>query len=203
MTRQLTTVGAGDVGTFRVASGQTIEVVNTFGGQVVDAWFFAAGDPAGFASMSHSRASLRTIRPVVGSTFVTRRREPLITLIADSSPGVHDMTMPPCDRWRYQQLGAPEHRNCADNLRSALRAEGHGDVEVLPDPLNLFQNSPIDGEGRLTFLESPAPAGSSVSLRALRDLVAHLSVCPMDIMPINGGAPRSIGVAVLDPDEAR
>ncbi|WP_372506757.1 urea carboxylase-associated family protein [Actinomadura madurae] len=152
-----TTVGAGDVGTFRVASGQTIEVINTFGGQVVDAWFFAAGDPAEFASMSHSRASLRTIRPAVGSTFVTRRREPLITLVADSSPGIHDMTMPPCDRWRYRQLGAPEHRNCADNLRSALRAGGHGDLEVLPDPLNLFQNSPIDAEGRLTFLESPAP----------------------------------------------
>lgn len=202
MTGRPATVGAGEIGTFHVPSGGTIEVINTLGGQVVDAWFFAADDPAEFASMSHSRASIRTIRPAVGSTFVTRRREPLVTLVADSTPGIHDMTMPPCDRWRYRQLGAPGHRNCADNLRSALGAEGHAAMEVLPDPLNLFQNSPVDAEGRITFLESPAPAGSSVTLRAHRDLVAYLSVCPMDIMPINGGAPRSIGVAVLDPDEA-
>jgi uncharacterized protein YcgI (DUF1989 family) len=203
MTGEVTTVGGGEAGTFRVASGGTIRVINTLGGQVVDAWFRAADDPAGFASKSHSRAFLRTIRPAVGCTFVTRRREPLMTLVADSSPGVHDMTMPPCDEWRYRQLGAPGHRNCADNLRSELRVAGHEAMEVLPDPLNLFQNSPYDAAGNLTFLESPAPAGSSVTLRADRDLVVYLSVCPMDIMPINGGVPRSIGVAVLDPGEAR
>lgn len=201
MTGQPATVEAGNIGTFHVPSGRTIKVINTLGGQVVDAWFFAADDPTEFASMSHSRASMRTIRPAVGSTFVTNRREPLVTLVADSTPGIHDMTMPPCDSWRYRQLGAPGHRNCADNLRSALLAAGHEPMELLPDPLNLFQNSPVGAGGGITFLESPAPAGSFVGLRAHRDLVAYLSVCPMDIMPINGGAPRSISVTVLEPDE--
>lgn len=201
MSRPVTTVDAGDIGTFAVASGGTIEVRNILGGQVVDAWFFAADDQSTFACMSHSRAALRTIRPAVGDGFVTCRREPLVTLVADTSHGVHDMTMPPCDRWRYAQLGAPDHRNCADNLRSALRAAGGTVPHPLPDPLNLFQNSPVDADGGITFRPSSAPPGSSVTLRAERDLIAFLSVCPMDIMPINGGAPRKITVAVRRPGE--
>lgn len=205
MSTRSATVGAGEIGSFPVASGATIEVINTLGGQVVDAWFFAADDWTEYASMSHSRAALRTVRPSVGSTFVSRRRDPVVTLVADSSPGVHDMTMPPCDRFRYRQLGAPDHRNCADNLRSALRVAGHALPEnaAVPDPLNLFQNSPVDAGGRITFLESPAPAGASVTLRACRELVVFLSVCPMDIMPINGGAPREIAVAVRTSGEVR
>ncbi|MEO3806582.1 urea carboxylase-associated family protein [Nonomuraea sp. B1E8] len=198
MSRQSRQVEAAEIGTLHVAAGETLRVINSLGGQVVDAWFFAADDWTEHVCMSHSRAALRTIRPVVGSAFVTCRRVPLITMVADTSPGIHDMTMPPCDRWRYQQLNAPGHRNCADNLRSALHAAGHTPGALLPDPLNLFQNSPVAPDGHITFRESPAPAGSYVDLRADRDLVAFLSVCPMDIMPINGGSPRGIAAAVLD-----
>ena len=191
-----TVVEPGGFGSFRMRAGEHLSVTNTHGGQVVDAWFFAADPKFGYASMSHSRASIRTLRPVVGSCFVTARREPIVTIVSDNSPGIHDMTMPACDQFRYTQLGASDHANCADNLRSALQENGFGPMELLPDPLNLFQNSPWDAAGDLVFLESPAPGGAEVVLRAEKDLVAILSPCPMDIMPVNGGSPHAVAVRV-------
>ena len=189
-------VEPGAIGTLRVSAGGHVAVTNTHGGQVVDAWFFAADPVFGYASMSHSRAWLRTLHPVVGSSFVTAQREPIVTIAADTSPGTHDITMPACDQHRYTQLGAPGHANCADNLRSAMQSSGFAPMDLLPDPLNLFQNSPWSAEGELVFLESPVEPGAEVALRAERDVVVFLSVCPMDIMPINGGSPRPIAAHV-------
>lgn len=39
-----------------LAAGQILEVINTHGTQVVDTWAFAAGDPAEFMSMAHTRS---------------------------------------------------------------------------------------------------------------------------------------------------
>jgi hypothetical protein len=201
MTGQRVVVPGGETGHVEVRAGGFVEVVNTLGGQVVDTWFFSLEDPDEYASMSHSRAAMRTVRPRVGDTFVTRSRRPIVTLRADTSPGVHDMTMPPCDPWRYAQLDARGHRNCADNLRAVLRDTGRRCPDVLPDPLNLFQNSPADADGRIEFRESPAGAGATVRFEAVRDLLVIVSACPMDIMPINGGQPREIELVALDPDE--
>lgn len=190
-------IAGGEVGTLHVPAGSHVRVVNSLGGQVVDAWFFAADEPAEHASMSHSRAVLRTIRPTIGGQLVTRRREPIVTIVADTTEGIHDMTMPSCDRFRYAQLGAPDHANCADNLVAALADLGHHAPDAIPDPFNLFQNSPVSGSGAITFEPSTAGPGSYVELRAERDLAVVLSACPMDIMPINGGRPREVLVQVL------
>lgn len=192
-------IGGGEAGYLRVPSLHLLRVTNTRGGQVVDAWFLDADDELEHASMSHSRAALRTIRPEVGSTFVTRRREPIVTLAADTTGGTHDMTMPPCDPYRYAQLGAPDHASCTGNLAAALRQLGRAADPPYPDPLNLFQNSPVHPDGGITFEPSTAVAGGYVELRAERALIAVLSACPMDVMPINGGTPKDVLAQVLPP----
>lgn len=190
-------VGGGEVASLAVPAGSVLRVTNTHGGQVVDAWFLDARDHAEHASMSHSRAALRTIRPVVGCSFVTQRREPIVTLVADTTGGTHDMTMPPCDPYRYAQLGDPHHASCTANLGSALRRLGRPAGPPYPDPLNLFQNSPVHDDGSITFEPSAAAVGGFVELRAERDVVAVLSACPMDLMPINGGRPKEVLAQVL------
>jgi uncharacterized protein YcgI (DUF1989 family) len=194
-------IGGGEVGFLPVPAHHVLRVTNTRGGQVVDAWFLDADDEHEHASMSHSRAGLRTIRPTVGSTFVTRRREPIVTLVADTTGGTHDMTMPPCDAYRYAQLGTPDHTSCAGNLASVLRQLGRRADPPFPDPLNLFQNSPVHTDGSITFEPSTAIAGGYVELRAERALVAILSACPMDVMPINGGEPKDVLAQVMPPGE--
>jgi uncharacterized protein YcgI (DUF1989 family) len=100
-------IAGGEAEALHVPAGHRVRVTNTLGGQVVDAWFFDAADPSDHASMSHSRAALRSIHLRVGDQLVTRRREPIVTLVSDTTKGVHDMTTPPCDGFRYAQLGAP------------------------------------------------------------------------------------------------
>jgi uncharacterized protein len=170
----------------RVQRGQRVEVVNTHGQQVVDTWAFAAGDPAEWMSMEHSRVQMGRVSPRVGDSLVTNRRRPVLTLVADTSGGVHDMLLAACDRYRYELLGATEpHDNCTDNLHAALAAEGI-ELAATPSPLNLFEHTALGPDGALEIVPPVATPGSSVTLRAEMDALLVFSACPQDLVPTNG-----------------
>jgi len=172
----------------RVAKGQTVKVINTRGQQVVDTWAFNADDMHEFMSMEHSRVALGRIIPGIGDQLVTNRRRPILTLVEDTSGGIHDTLFAACDRWRYEILGCKEyHDNCTDNLWACLAALGLVPPET-PAPLNLFMNIPvIDGNRVEPPVSTP---GSYVALRAEIDCVIAFSACPQDLLPINGLAMR-------------
>lgn len=86
-----------------LAKGQLIEIINTYGKQVVDTWAFEAHDPTSYLSMEHTRASLLKVTIKIGDTLVTNRRTPILSLVADTSPGVHDLLIAACDSNRYKQ----------------------------------------------------------------------------------------------------
>jgi uncharacterized protein len=172
----------------RVPEGRLIKVVNTHGQQVVDAWAFNARDISEFMSMEHSRAALRKIIPEVGDTFVTNRRRPILQVVEDTTPGIHDTLIAACDRYRYEQLGCAEyHDNCTDNLAAALRELGETVVET-PSPLNLFMNIPVIDGRYVEFRPPTCRRGQYVALRAMMDVIVAFSACPQDIIPINGVA---------------
>jgi uncharacterized protein len=169
-----------------VRAGQLIRIINTHGQQVVDTWAFASGDLTEFMSMEHSRAAMQKIVPEVGDVFVTNRRRPILEVITDTTPGVHDTLIAACDRYRYEQLGcAGYHDNCTDNLAAALRELGVGAPET-PAPLNLFMNIPIIDGRRLAFEPPVCRPGEFIAFRAAMDLIVAFSACPQDIIPING-----------------
>ena len=170
----------------RLNAGQRIRVINTHGKQVVDTWAFNAADIAEFMSMEHSRGAMQKVNPGKGDTLRSNRRRPMLTIVDDTSGGVHDTLIAACDRYRYEQLGhIGHHDNCTDNLAAALAAIGLAPPET-PSPLNLFMNIPIDGEGSITFDAPVSTPGSYVSLRAEMDLVVAFSACPQDLVPVNG-----------------
>lgn len=172
----------------RVAKGQVVTVINTHGSQVVDTWAFCADDIAEFMSMEHSRGAMLKVNPKVGDTLRSNKRRPMLTLVEDTSGGVHDTLIAACDRYRYEQLGhVGYHDNCTDNLESALAALGLTPPEV-PSPLNLFMNIPIDEQGAIAFEAPISKPGSYVSLRAEMDLIVAFSACPQDLVPVNGVA---------------
>lgn len=172
----------------RVAKGQVVTVINTHGSQVVDTWAFCADDIAEFMSMEHSRGAMLKVNPKVGDTLRSNKRRPMLTLVEDTSGGVHDTLIAACDRYRYEQLGhVGYHDNCTDNLKSALAALGLTPPEV-PSPLNLFMNIPIDEQGAIAFEAPISKPGSYVSLRAEMDLIVAFSACPQDLVPVNGVA---------------
>ncbi|HTW52256.1 MAG TPA: urea carboxylase-associated family protein [Stellaceae bacterium] len=172
----------------RLAVGQSVKVINTFGQQVVDTWAFRAGDPREFMSMEHTRIFIGRIIPLVGDPLVTNHRRPILTLTEDNSGGIHDTLVAACDRWRYELLGAVGHHdNCTDNLAAALGALGLTPPET-PSPLNLFMNIPVIDGNRIDVLPPVSTPGSYVTLRAEMDCIVAFSACPQDMVPINGAA---------------
>ena len=171
-----------------VPAGQRIEVINTHGEQVVDTWAFVRHDLSEFMSMEHTRATLKKLRPEVGDHLYSTRRRAILTLVEDTSPGVHDTLMAACDDYRYGLLGCTEyHDNCTDNLWAGMFALGLTPPET-PSPLNLFMNIPWSEAGALEFEAPVTKPGDHVVLEARMDVVVAFSACPQDILPINGRA---------------
>lgn len=169
-----------------VRKGQVVRVINTHGDQVVDTWAFNAADLKEFMSMEHTRAHILKIIPVVGDVMLTNQRRPILTLIEDTSGGIHDTIISACDRYRYKFLGVEGyHDNCTDNLHAAMQEIGLEAPET-PSPLNLFMNIPVHADGSLSFEAPVSTPGSFVAMRAEMDLIIAFSACPQDILPING-----------------
>ena len=151
--------------------------------------------------MPHSRAATGHIVPRIDDVLVSNLREPMLTMVEDTSPGVHDTLIAACDPQRYRGLGVEnwqEHGSCAENLVLALKElndraglkgpKGIGaDVTVnsVPAPLNLFMNIPWQQNGDIKFEAPAGKKGDHVRLRAERDLVIIMSACPNDVQSIN------------------
>ena len=170
--------------------GQIVKVINTAGQQVVDTWAFNSADVREFMSMEHSRVAIGHILPAVGDALVTNRRRPILTLVEDTSGGIHDTLFAACDRWRYELLGCEgHHENCTDNLAAGLAELGLAPPET-PAPLNLFMNIPVVDGNRVEVRPPVSTPRSHVSLRAEMHCVVAFSACPQDMLPVNGLAMR-------------
>ena len=183
-----------------VQRGQMVKIINTHGEQVVDTWAFIRHDLREFMSMEHTRATLVKIMPGVGDCLYTTRRRPILKIVADTSPGIHDTLMAACDSHRYGLLGCTEyHDNCTDNLWAAMHGLGLTPPET-PSPLNLFMNIPWQSGGELSFDPPVTRPGDAITFEALLDAVVVFSACPQDILPINGtaGHPTEAHFQVID-----
>jgi uncharacterized protein len=170
----------------RLRHGQVVKIINTTGQQVIDMWAFNAVDLHECMSMEHSRVAIGHIIPAVGDALVTNKRRAILTLVEDTSGGIHDTLFAACDRWRYELLGCQGyHDNCTDNLAAGLAELGLTPPET-PAPLNLFMNIPVVDGNRVEVRPPISTAGSHVSLRAEMDCVVAFSACPQDMLPVNG-----------------
>jgi uncharacterized protein YcgI (DUF1989 family) len=179
----------------RLDRGRHLAIVNTHGSQVVDCWALKAGDLAEHMSMPHCRNHWYRLTPRPGDLLVTNLRNPILRLVADSSPGIHDTLIPCCDLVRYHQLGLKgHHASCAENFTTALRGIAIEPVPP-PPPLNLFMNVPLKANGALAVAPPDSKPGDRVELAAEMDCIVVLSACPHDIFPVNGADCRPKDVA--------
>ncbi len=170
----------------RLAPGQRLKIINTHGTQVCDTWAFNVYLLQEFLSMEHVRPWINRLTPKTGDALVTNHRRPILTLLEDTSPGIHDTTIAACDIYRYQTLGVEGyHDNCTDNLRMALKAIRLRAPEV-PSPFNLWMNTPYKVDGTLDWLSTVSKAGDYVLFQAEMECVVVMSACPQDLVPVNG-----------------
>ena len=180
-----------------VTGGQRFRVVDVEGGQIADLFAFVADDVREYHSAEHTRVHVSRVFPRVGEQFVTNRRRPILTFERDASPGIHDMLCAACDPTRYALLGVDGwHASCQENLLDAMAGLGHAGVEV-PQPINLFMNTPVREDGSIAWLPSPTAAGDHVVLRAELDLLLVVSACPQDLVGVSGGGLSGIRIELL------
>lgn len=173
----------------RVPAGATLTITDLEGCQIGDLFVLAAADPAERLSPAVTRLLNFTPFPQVGASFYSNRRRPLLRLEEDASPGLHDMTFAPCDREIYAELGAGDaHPNCRDNFFRAIATLGI-EVDTHPDPINVFQNTPIGADGQYTIGVTQTRAGDWVRFRAECALIVVLTACSVDI-PFEGVQPN-------------
>jgi uncharacterized protein len=182
-----------------VLRGTLVRVIDVDGHQVGDMWAIDAADPGRWLSVSHTRDRCERLFPALGEQFRDRRGEPILQLVADTSPGIHDMLFPPCDPALYESRGLPGHINCRDNFLGAVTSAGLS-LPVVPDPVNLFQSSGPQPDGTLSIGAAASRPGDAISFLALRDLVFVLTACSVDYPPLNNGRCSPLRIVITPPE---
>lgn len=198
-----TTVRAGHGAAISVRRGDSIDIVNTHGTQVVDFWCVGAADANEHLSMSHCREVLSKIFFRPGDVLISNRYAPMLEILSDTSAIQHDTLIAACSDDMYRHFGlAADHRSCASNYRDAMKDLGR-DAGQPPQPWNLFMCAAVDGAGTISYSRPPYVPGATVSMRLLCDATIIVSSCPDDHYPTNGGdgSPADFCVNVLSSRE--
>ena len=180
-----------------VKQGRRVRLTDVEGTQIGDMFCHLEGDPNEFLSTSVTRLVYRTLFPVVGEYFYSNRHRPILEFVADNSPGLHDLLMAPCDAEMYAGRGFPDHPNCRDNYKAAARRAGLAG-DLVPDPVNIFQVTPVHPDGTITVERTQTKAGDNVVFRAEHDVIFIVTACSSDTGDVNGGKSTSMSLEVLD-----
>ena len=191
---------------FKVSTGDTLKLINTFGTQVVDCWAISSKNLDEHMCMEASRVWLQRLNPILGDTFVTNKRNPILTIVEDTSPGIHDTFMAACDKKRYELLGVESyHRNCSDNLIEALENKNVFLERTILASFNIFMNIQVKSDKiTLKTLPTVSNPGDYIILRAEIDCYVVFSSCPQDIVKIQGqndNTPKSVEVEITKNDK--
>ncbi len=181
---------------FTATSGQFVTIVDLEGAQAGDFVAINQNNPQEWISSVRTRRHLRSLFFGIGDTLLSNYDNPMLKVVLDTI-GVHDSTVPACDPTRYSvDFGVPGHRNCLENLHDGLLAHHEIDILDVPEPFNLFQNSPVVADGRTGVVNPSSKAGDRIVFEVLMDLVCALSPCPQDIIPGNGLCPTEMKAIV-------
>ena len=195
-------IPAGTGKAIKLHAGQHASIGLPEGPQVADMFAFALPELDEVLSTAHTRSCALNLCPKPGNAFYSNQRRAMLTLLNDTSPGVHDLLLSACDQARYTLLGHPDsHANCHDNVLGALK-EGGWTLPTgasVPNPVNLFEHVAIAPDGSVEIRAPLAKKGDAVTLRAEIDLVLVISACPMDIMPTNGNdlKPKPVSFEII------
>jgi len=182
---------------FRLAAGDTLWVVDPFGGQVSDLFCFAEADQAEWLSSGRTIDYANKLYPTTGDVLYSNRSRPMLTIVDDTC-GRHDFLLTPCSQETfdllYPEFEGAYHPSCFENLYTNMAQFG-----VLPDQItttfNIFMNVWTDHTGELHIDPPTSQAGARCVLRAEMDLVVGLTACSAE--KSNGGFCKPIDYAIV------
>jgi len=181
-----------------VGAGDEVAIVNVSGTQVVDFWCLPASSPQEYLSLEHCREVLSKIYFTPGDVLVSDHYVPVLDYVADTTGGLHDTLIAPCNPRMYERFGRPAgHPSCTANFWAAVKAAGLS-IPFVPSPWNLFMRATVKQDGSIEYARPPFIRDGRVTLRMRRDATIIVSACPDDCYPTNGGdgSPRDFVIGI-------
>lgn len=181
-----------------VQKGQVLSIIDLKGRQAVDFLCYNAADPEERYNAPNTIKASKTLRLTKGHILFSDKARPIFTIIEDTC-GIHDTIGGCCSSWSNEMLyGVKETPGCRENFLSALRTQGLGWKDIVPN-VNFFCNVPVFEEGKLAdavFTDGHSKSGDYVDLRAEMDTLGILSNCPQVNNPCNAAKPTAIRVMI-------
>ncbi|GAM98567.1 aminomethyltransferase [alpha proteobacterium U9-1i] len=163
---------------FKLASGQTLSVIDPEGEQVSDLVAFSGYDVDEYISSGRSIDYASRLFLTTGDILYSNRSRPMLAIVADDV-GRHDFTLTPCskDTFRIIYGDTAPHHGCQGNLEQALAPYGVS-ADRIPIAFNVFMHVAVDGEsGEIKVLPPLSKPGDATQFRAEMDLIIGLTAC--------------------------
>jgi len=193
------TLEAGEPWIYKIDAGQTFRIVDLFGNQAVDTFFYNADDTAERYSATDTILGQRNIYLTTGTQLLSNLSRPMLTIEADTC-GRHDTLGGACSTESNTVRYALEKRYMHACRQSFLRALVHSPYGLtkrdIGSNINFFMNVPVTPEGKLTFADGISEAGKYVEMRAAMNVLALISNCPQLNNPCNAYNPTPVRLLI-------
>jgi urea carboxylase-associated protein 1 len=181
----------------RIATGQTLRIVDLEGNQAVDFLIYNAHDDAERYSAQDTIAAQANIYLRQGAVLRSNEGAPMMTVTA-TAVAWHDTIGGACsvesNTLRYGHHTKSQHA-CVENFLLASAAEGRTKRDIVSN-INWFMNVPVEADGTLGIVDGISAPGLFVDLRAEMDVIAVISNCPQINNPCNGFDPTPVRVII-------
>lgn len=182
---------------FVVMKNRYLKVIDWEGKQVADLVAFNRMDREEKLSTGVTLDNNASLRIGKGDHLFSNQYNELLEVVEDTV-GIHDLLHPACSpaMYRVQYNLSSFHPSCLENLAIALSDYGIAEKEI-PAPVNLFMNTLIDPDGRITVNTPCSKKGDYIILRAQMDLIIGITACAVEESRCNGYHCTPIGVEIL------
>ncbi|WP_429968651.1 urea carboxylase-associated family protein [Enterococcus sp. DIV0765a] len=175
-----------------INQGQTVTIIDVEGGQVADFFAVNPNNENEFLSPGVTIDCNESIRLNIGDTIYSNIYNPMFTVFIDEV-GKHDLLFPCCRPEMYDFFydNGKNHPNCFDNINQSL-----GTNRSIIQPINLFMNTSIDQNGKITIHKPLSKPGSKITLKANMDMILGIAACSVSEANTNGDKNTSIRVII-------
>ncbi|MBQ7139225.1 MAG: urea carboxylase-associated family protein [Clostridia bacterium] len=172
--------------------GQTIEIIDIDGGQVVDFFAEMRNDVNEFVSPGVTIDCNESLKLNVGDIIYSNKYTPMFKVIYDDVKE-HDLIHPCCrpEMYDFFYHNGKEHPNCLDNINGAL-----GTTHPIIRPINLFMFTKINSDGSIKVCNPLSQANDRIILEALNDVILGIAACSVSESSCNSGKCTAVEIII-------
>jgi uncharacterized protein len=172
---------------FKLRKGDYITIVDMEGKQVADFFAINLYDHREVLSTGATIDCNDSLKVTAGDNIYSNLYKVMFKVIEDEVKE-HDLLHPCCSPemfgFFYKKDGS--HRNCLDNINECLDDYGVPRYNII-QPLNIFMNTTIKTDGKISVEEPLSKAGDKIILRAEMDVIIAIASCSVSESKCNGG----------------